>query len=158
MRTKNTIECDKIPLVLKGELQVPSLVEDKDNELIIDEEPLLEEKQVEKQHPVLIMENVLVRVEDFYFPIESLTFGMDEDRKVSFIEKASFATSQMWIDAENGEMTLHIGKEKMKFDLLQSKPLTDKEMRACKKLESSFSPIKEPSPKILEEDTLEGSS
>ena len=62
----------------------------------------------------------------------------------------------MWIDVENGEMTLLVGEEKMKFDLDQSKPLIDEEMRACKKLESLFSPIEEPTPKILQEDTIEG--
>ena len=40
----NTIECEKIPLVLKGNLQDPSLVEK--NELAIDEDLLLKEKQV----------------------------------------------------------------------------------------------------------------
>ena len=67
-----------MPLVLKGELQDPTFVENK--ELVIDKEPLLEEKQVEKEHPELIVENVLVRVKDFNFPIESFTFSMDEDR------------------------------------------------------------------------------
>ena len=38
------MECDKIPLVLKGELQDPTLVEK--NELAIDEEQSLKEKQV----------------------------------------------------------------------------------------------------------------
>ena len=66
---KNTIECDKMTWVLEGELQDPTFVEN--NELV--------EKQVEKQHPEVIMENVLVGVEDLYFPIDSLTFGMDED-------------------------------------------------------------------------------
>ena len=68
----------------------------------------------------------------------------------------SNATSQMWIDAENGEMTLLVGEKKMKFDLHLSKPLKDEERRACKKLESSFSPIEELAPKFLQEDTLEG--
>ena len=76
---KDIIESDKMPLVLEGELQVPSLVEK--NDLVIAEELLLEEKNVEKQHLELIMENVLVGVDGFYFPIESLTFGMEEDRK-----------------------------------------------------------------------------
>ena len=61
----------------------------------------------------------------------------------------------MWIDAENGEMTL-IGEEKMKFDLHQSKPLTGEEKRVCKKLESSFPFIEEQALKIIQEDTLEG--
>ena len=73
----NAIECDKIPLVLEGDLQDYTLVEK--NELSIDEKPSLEEKQVEKEHLELIVENVLVGVEDFYFPIESLTFGIEED-------------------------------------------------------------------------------
>ena len=77
VENKDIMECDKIPLVLEGELQEPTLVEK--NELVIDEEQLLEEKQVEKQHPELIIEKVLVGVEDFYFPIESLTFGMEDD-------------------------------------------------------------------------------
>ena len=66
----------------------------------------------------------------------------------------SNAISQMWIDAENGEMTLLVGEEKMKFDLHLSKPLKDEERRVCKKLESSFSPIEELAPKFLQEDTL----
>ena len=62
----------------------------------------------------------------------------------------------MWIDTENGEMTLLVGEEKMKFDLHKRNPLTDEELRACKKLESSFLLIKEQAPVILQEDTLEG--
>ena len=62
----------------------------------------------------------------------------------------------MWIDAQHGEMTLLVGKEKMKFDLHQRTPLTDEEMREFKKLESSFPLTKEQAPKILEEETLEG--
>ena len=61
----------------------------------------------------------------------------------------------MWIDAENREMTLLVGMEKMKFDLHQRKPLMDDERRAWKKLESSFPLIEEQTPKILQEDTLE---
>ena len=40
---------DKMSLILKGELQDPTLVEK--NELAIDEEQSLKEKQVEKQYP-----------------------------------------------------------------------------------------------------------
>ena len=34
-----------------------------------------------------------------------MTWGMEEDRKVSSIGRPSFATSQLWIDVEHGEMT-----------------------------------------------------
>ena len=79
---------------------------------------------------------------------------MEEDQQVSFIEKSSIATSQMCIDDENGKMTLLIGKKKMKFDFYQSTPLTNEEMRACMKLESSFSPIKDLPPTFLQEDAF----
>ena len=104
-----------MPLVLEGEFQNPTFVEK--NVLTIDKELLLKEKQVEKKHPKLIIENILVGVEDFYFPIKYFTFGMEGDRQVSFVEKPSVATSQMWIDAENREITLLVGEEKMKLDL-----------------------------------------
>ena len=64
---KITMKYGKMSLILEGKLQVPSLVEN--NDLAITEEPSLKEKQVEKKHPELIIENVLVGVEDFYFLI-----------------------------------------------------------------------------------------
>ena len=77
-KDKNIMECDKMPLVLEGEFQVPSFFEK--NQLAIDEELSLKEKQVEKKHLELIIENVFVGVEDLNFPVDSLTFGMEDDR------------------------------------------------------------------------------
>ena len=75
-------ECESINLSLKEELSSPRLVEDKDNELVIEEEPLLRTMQVEEQHPWTKIENVLVGVDKFNFPIDSLTLGMEKDRQV----------------------------------------------------------------------------
>ena len=55
---KDIMECDKVPLILEGEFQDPSLVEK--NEFAIKVELSLKEMQVEKKHPELIVENVLV--------------------------------------------------------------------------------------------------
>ena len=44
----------------------------------------------------------------------------------------------------------------MKFDLHPSIPLPIEERRACMKIKSSFSLIKEHAPMFLQEDTLEG--
>ena len=128
----------------------------KNNDIAIAKEPSLKDKQVEKKHSELIMENVLFEVANFHFPINSLTFGMEENRQVSNVERPSIATSQVWIDAKNGEMTLLVSEEKMKLNLHQRKPLTDEERRACIKIESSFLLVKEDEPMILQEDTLEG--
>ena len=78
---------EKMSLILEGELHDSTLVEK--NELAIDEEQSLKEKQVEKQHPKLIMENALVEVEDFHFPVNSLTFGMEDNQQVSNVERLS---------------------------------------------------------------------
>ena len=80
-------------LVLEEEFQDSPLVEK--NELAIAEEPSTEEIQVEKKHLELIVENVLVEVKDFNFPINSLTFGMEENRQVSNVDRPSIATSQV---------------------------------------------------------------
>ena len=116
----------------------------------------MEERQAEKKHPEPIKGNVLVGVEDFNFPMKSLTFSMEEDEQVSFIERPSIDKSQVWIDFQHGEMTLLVGKEKIKFGIHQRTPLTEKEMREFKKLESSFPLTKEQAPKILQEETLKG--
>ena len=149
---KITMEYDKMSLILEGELHDPTLVEN--NELAGEEGPSLQDKQVEKEHPKLIIENFLVEVEDFNFPIDSLTFGMEKDRQVSVIERPSIATSQVWINAKHGKMTLLVGEKKMEFDLHQSIPLTNEERRACMKIKSSFSPIKENAPMFLQEGAL----
>ena len=62
----------------------------------------------------------------------------------------------MWIDVEDGEMTLLVDEDKIKFDLHQSIPLTNEERRSCIKIEISFLPIEKQSPMFLQEDSLEG--
>ena len=49
-----------------------------------------------------------------------MTLGMEEDQQMSSIGTPSKAISQAWIDVEHGEMTLLVGKEKVKFNLHQS--------------------------------------
>ena len=93
---KEIMECEKIPLTLEGEVQDPSLVEK--NELAIEVEPSLEEMQVKKKHLKLIVENVLVGVEVFNFPIDSFTFGMEEDQKVSSIDRKTFHSHKSSLD------------------------------------------------------------
>ena len=106
-----------MPLSFKEEIQDPTLVEEKKNELANEEELLVDEKQVEEQHPLKTIENVLVGIDKFNFLIDFVTFGMEEDQEVSSIGTPSNATSQSWIDIEHGEMILLIGKEKLKLNL-----------------------------------------
>ena len=81
---------------------------------------------------------------------------MKKNRQVPNIDRPSTATSQLWIDVEDGEMTLLADEDKIKFDLHQSIPLTNEERRSCIKIEISFLPIEKQSPMFLQEDSLEG--
>ena len=81
---------------------------------------------------------------------------MEDDQQASSIGRPPNATSQAWIDIEHGEMTLLVGKEKMKFNLHQSIQLIDEEKNCCIQIESSFIPFEEQAPKIFQEDILEG--
>ena len=74
---------------------------------------------------------------------------MDKDQQVTSIERPSISTSQAWLDAKHGEMTLLVGEEKVKFNLHQSMLLMDEERRACMKIESSFFLIKKNAPMFL---------
>ena len=66
------------------------------------------------------IENALVGIDKFNFLIDFVALGMEEDQQVSTIGTPSNATSEAWIDIEHGEMTLLVGKEKLKFNLHQS--------------------------------------
>ena len=90
MRTKENVTC---ALIFEEEIQDPTLVEEKKNELANKEELLVEKRQVEEQHPRTIIENVLVGIDKFNFPIDFVTLGMEEDQQVSSIERPSNATS-----------------------------------------------------------------
>ena len=104
-------ECESVTLRLEEELSRPTLVEDKGNEIAIEEETLFKNMQVEEKHPEIKIENVLVGVDKFNFLIDFFTLGIEEDRKVSPIGRPSIATSQVWIDAEHEEMTFLVSEE-----------------------------------------------
>ena len=85
-----------------------------------------------------------------------MILGKGEDKQVVSIEKPSNALSQAWIDTQYGEMTLLVGKEKVKFNLHQSIQLTDEEKDCCMRIESSLQHFKGQAPDFLQEETLEG--
>ena len=132
------------------------MVEEKKNELANEEELLVEKRQVEEQHARKTIENVLVEINKFNFPIGFVTLGMKEKQQVSSIERPSNATSQAWIDVEHGEMTLLVGDENLKFNLHQNIQLNDEEKKCSMQIESSLLPFDELAPTILQEETLKG--
>ena len=57
---------------------------------------------------------------------------------MSFIGTSSTATSQAWINIKHWEMTLLVGKERMKFNLNQGIQLTDEDKMKCMRIDSSL--------------------
>ena len=90
-------ECNFMPSIFEQEIEDLTLVEEKKSELVNEEELSVEERQSEEQHPWIIIENVLVGIDKFNFPIDFVTLGLKDDQQVSSIGRPSNATSQAWI-------------------------------------------------------------
>ena len=129
---KDKIECNNMLLRLKEENLNPAVVEEKKNEYANEVELIMEKRKSEEQHHQIKLQNVLVGIDKFNFPIDLVTLGREEDNQASAQGRPSHALSQAWIDTEYEEITLLVGKEKVKFTIHQSIQLTDDEKNCCK--------------------------
>ena len=151
---KDKRECNSMLLRIKVESLDPAVVEEKKNEYANEVELIMEMRKGEEQHQQTKIENVLVGIDKFNFPIVLVIVGKEEDKQVVFTRKPSIAFSQAWIDTENGEMALLVGKEKVKFNLHQSIQLTNEEKNCCMQIKRSLLYSKEQAPYILQEKNL----
>nr|GFA48089.1 reverse transcriptase domain-containing protein [Tanacetum cinerariifolium] len=71
--------------------------------------------------PVGVAEDVFVKVATFHFPANFVVVDFDADPRVLLILKRSFLkTRRALIDVYEGELTLHVGKEAVTFNLDQT--------------------------------------
>ena len=64
--------------------------------------------------PKGIIEDVLIKVGKFNFPVDFVVLDMEEDEKVPIIQgRPLLATSRALIDVESGELTLRVGDDKV---------------------------------------------
>nr|GFB66624.1 reverse transcriptase domain-containing protein [Tanacetum cinerariifolium] len=72
-------------------------------------------------HPIRVAEDVFVKVGTFHFPTGFVVVDFDADPRVPLILKRSFLkTGRALIDVSEGELTLHVGKEAITFNLNQT--------------------------------------
>ena len=72
-------------------------------------------------HPEGILEDVLIKVRKFIFPMDFVVIDIEEDKKIPLlVGRAFLATGVALIDVKKGELTLCIGDEKVHFNLNQS--------------------------------------
>ncbi|XP_068636070.1 uncharacterized protein [Aristolochia californica] len=68
-----------------------------------------------------IIEDVLVKVDKFIFPVDFVVLDMDEDEKVPLILRRPFlATGRVLIDVQKGELTLRVNKEEVMFNIYRA--------------------------------------
>ena len=68
-----------------------------------------------------IIEDVLVKVDKFIFPVDFVVLDIEKDREAPIILGRPFlATGQALIDVKSKELTLRVGEDQVKFNLYKS--------------------------------------
>ena len=144
---KNPIECMDAHLSNVQKFHILKSVEEGENELEIenktllnnveDEEPLVDKLKFEEESQVMAIENILVKIDTFTFPMNFVTWGIEGDLQNSHIlRRPLLSSNQAWVDINKGELTLLVGEEKAKFNLHQPLPLMEQERAVCRKFYS----------------------
>ena len=87
--------------------------------------------------PKVIIEDVLIKVGKFIFPVDFMVLDMEEDEKAPLILGRPFlATSRALIDVESGELTLRVGDDKVQLSVYKKDKLQKKKNEVCMILEA----------------------
>ena len=72
-------------------------------------------------HPEGILEDMLIKVGKFVFPMDFEVINIEEDKQVPlFLGRPFLATGAALIDVKKGELTVRVGDEAVHFDLNHS--------------------------------------
>ena len=79
-----------------------------------------------------VLEDVLVKVGKFIFPMDFVVMKMEEDTQVPLLLGRQFlAIGAALIDVHKGELTLRVGNEAMHFNLNKSLAQSDVDEENC---------------------------
>ena len=88
--------------------------------------------------PEGVLEDVLVKMGKFIFPVDFVIMKMEEDTQVPFLLGRPFlATGAALIDAQKSELTLRVGNEAVHFNLNMSLEHPDVDAESCMALENN---------------------
>ena len=91
--------------------------------------------------PEGVLEDVLVKVGKFIFPMDFVVMKMEKDNLVPLLLGRPFlATGAALIDVQKGELTLRVGNEEMHFNLDKRLAQSDVDAENCNAVDNS-SPI-----------------
>ena len=88
--------------------------------------------------PEGVLEDVLVKVGKFIFPMDFVIMKMEEDTQVPLLLGRPFlATGATLIDVQKGELTLRVGNEAVHFNLNRSLEHHDVDAESCMAVEDN---------------------
>ena len=80
------------------------------------------------QHPHGVIENVIMKVDTFIFPVDFVILNMEEDDKVSIILGRSFlATRKAQVNVQEGELKLRVQGDEVTFHVFHATKRSDDE-------------------------------
>ena len=88
--------------------------------------------------PEGVLEDVLVKVGKFIFPVDFVIMKMEEDTQVPLLlGKPFLETGAALIDVQKGELTLRVGNEAVHFNLNKSLEQPDVDTESCMAVENN---------------------
>ena len=88
--------------------------------------------------PEGILEDVLVKVGKFIFPVDFVIMKMEEDTQTPLLlERPFLSTGVALIDVQKGELTLKVGNEAVHFNLIRSLEHPDVDGESCMAVENN---------------------
>ena len=88
--------------------------------------------------PKGVLEDVLIKVGKFIFPMDFVIMKMEEDTQVPLLLGRPFlATGAALIDVQKGELTLRVGHEAVHFNLNRSLEHLDVDAESCMDVENN---------------------
>ena len=73
------------------------------------------------KHPRGVIEDVLVKVDKFIFPVDFIVLDMEEDKEIPIILGRPFlATSRAMIDVQRGELKLRVQDDEVKLNVFEA--------------------------------------
>ncbi|XP_038889296.1 uncharacterized protein LOC120079205 [Benincasa hispida] len=80
------------------------------------------------KYPEGKIEDIMVKVDNFIFPVDFIILDYEVDRKVPIILGCPFlATGKVLIDVHKGELTMHVDNQEVKFNVLNALKFSDNE-------------------------------
>ncbi|XP_052488025.1 uncharacterized protein LOC128041754 [Gossypium raimondii] len=108
------------------------------------------------KYPRGIIEDGLVKVDKFIFPVDFVVRDMDEDVEVPLILGRPFlTTARAIIDVDDGKLVLRVGDEEIIFKIYDAMPFSKEQDDSCYFIDSNNHVIQDSLQEIVHKDTLE---